>query len=110
MGLKDLQAQVKDGLGAIKELTDKAKDHKADLEKSADALRRVADLVKALAANPDPVVLGDLKTEFEQVNKTLIAMASAQQELDRKSVDWEKVGNGVLAVVSVTLKIATMLA
>ena len=105
-----LSDEIKDGLSFLKDVQAKAKDNKADIQKAANEVQRVADALKGLASG-DPVKLNVTMTQFENVNKLLLAQASAEDELTRSaSPDWNKIGDGVATVVGIAVKIGLAVA
>jgi hypothetical protein len=105
-----LSDEIKDALSFLKDIQTQAKGHKAEIEKVASEVQRVADILKGLS-NGDPAPLQVTLTQFENVNRLLLASASAEQELVRKSsIDWEKVGDGIAKVAGVAVKIGLAIA
>ena len=105
-----LSNEIKDGMAFLKDLQSKAKDKKPELEKAAKQLESLAAALKGLAGG-DQHALDVTLTRFEGANRLLLAKASAEHELVRSAPpDWDKIGDGVVTVLRVALKIAAVIA
>jgi hypothetical protein len=105
-----LSDEIKDGLSFLSGIQSTAKGNQAELELAAVEIRKIADLFGSLSrgdAKPLDVTL----TKWTNVNKLLLAKASAEQELTSgSSPDWNKIGDGVATAVGIAVKIALAIA
>ncbi len=105
-----LANEIKDGLSFLKDLQSQAKDKKEDLEKAAGQLESLAAALKGLAKG-DPSKLNVQLTQWEGVNRLLLAGASAEQELTKgASPDWDKIGDGLATAAGIAVKIGIAVA
>lgn len=99
---------IKTGLSFLRGLRSKAADHKEDILKVAENLETFSVALKGLA-NGDPQKLDAVMTRWVEVNKTLLAISSAKQELTRKEINWTAISDGLLVAIKVGIRIATLL-
>lgn len=105
-----LADEIKSGLAVFKDLQAQAKDKKDDIEKAAAQLESLAAVLKGLTKG-DSSKLDVTLTQWEGVNRLLLASASAQQELTKSaSPDWDKIGDGIAKVAGIGVKIALAVA
>ena len=105
-----LANEIKDGLAFLKQIQAQAKDKKEDLEKAAGQLESLAAAIKGLA-NGDSSKLDVQLTQWEGVNRLLLASASAEKELTKSaSPDWDKIGDGLATAAGIAVKIGLAVA
>jgi len=105
-----LSDEIKDGLSFLKDIQGKIKDNQAEIEIAASEIQKIADALSSLASG-DPKPLNVTLTQWTNVNKLLLAKASAEQELVADAPpDWDKIGSGVATAVAVAVKIALAVA
>jgi DNA repair exonuclease SbcCD ATPase subunit len=105
-----LANEIKDAVSFLKDLETQAKDKKTELQTAANQLEQLAAALRGLASG-DPSKLSVQFTQWEGVNRLLLASASAENELTRRaSPDWNKIGDGVAIAAGIAVKIGIAVA